>query len=123
MTTGLQEQGACGAGARKGKGREKRKTNSVKRFGTILWKGIKELAGQGAGAGKQEKRRMEAIKQVGKLRDGYMQAEDQLVCVFLNLQTLQNTDDGIGLQEGTSVLRGSDKVDCEIGCCDPVLCF
>lgn len=82
MTTGLQELAACGAGARKGKRREKRKTNSVKRFGTILWKGIKELAGQGAGAGKQEKRRMEAIKQVGKVRDGYMQAEDQLVCVF-----------------------------------------
>ena len=52
---------------------------------TTLWKGLKELAGHGAGARKweeREKRMVETIKRFGKARDGYMEVRDGLACVF-----------------------------------------
>ena len=52
---------------------------------TTLWKGLKELAGRGAGARKweeREKRKVETIKRFGKARDGYMEVRDGLACVF-----------------------------------------
>jgi hypothetical protein len=53
---------------------------TVKRFGTILWTGFKELAGRGAGTRKwegREKRRVEAIKR-------FEEARDELACVFFS---------------------------------------
>ena len=71
---------------------------------TTLWKGLKELAGRGAGARKweeREKRKVETIKRFGKARDGYMEVRDGLACVsflsFFPLRNLQSTDGGTGL--------------------------
>lgn len=69
---------------------------------TTLWKGLKELAGRGAGARKweeREKRKVETVKRFAKARDGYMEVRDGLACVFFffSLFSCSNTDDGTGL--------------------------
>ena len=49
---------------------------------STLWKGLKELAGRGAGAKKCEMNTVENVKWFGKARDRYMEVRDGLACVF-----------------------------------------
>jgi len=46
-----------------------------------LWKGLKDLAGRGAGARKwdeREKRKKDTVKRFSRARDGYMEVRDGL---------------------------------------------
>lgn len=48
---------------------------------TTVWKGLKELAGHGAGARQREEGEegtVETVKRFGKARDGYMEVRDGL---------------------------------------------
>ena len=52
---------------------------------TAAWKGLKELAGCGAGERKREEGEegaVETVKRFGKARDEYMEVRDELACVF-----------------------------------------
>jgi hypothetical protein len=82
---------------------------------TSLWKGLKDVAGRGAGARKweeREKRKKDAVRRFSRTRDGYMEVRDGLAYVlffvssFYNCVFLKN-DNGLidQLQKRTSVLH------------------
>ena len=52
---------------------------------TTLWKGLKDLAGRGAGARKweeREKKKKDTVRRFSRVRDGYMEVRDGLAYVF-----------------------------------------
>ena len=52
---------------------------------TTLWKGLKDLAGRGAGARKweeREKKKKDTVRRFSRARDGYMEVRDGLAYVF-----------------------------------------
>ena len=52
---------------------------------TSLWKGVKDVAGRGAGAhkwDKREKRKKDTVRRFLRMRDGYMEVQDGLAYVF-----------------------------------------
>lgn len=55
---------------------------------TTLWKGLKDLAGRGAGARKweeREKKKKDTVRRFSRARDVYMEVRDGLAYVFLSL--------------------------------------
>ena len=55
---------------------------------TTLWKGLKDLAGRGAGARKweeREKKKKDTVRRFSRARDVYMEVRDGLAYVFLYL--------------------------------------
>ena len=64
---------------------------------TTLWKGLKDLAGRGAGARKweeREKNKKDTVRRFSRARDGYMEVRDGLAYVFF-LYDLCSTFNGI----------------------------
>jgi ALIX V-shaped domain binding to HIV len=64
---------------------------------TSLWKGLKDLAGRGAGARKweeREKNKKDTVRRFSRARDGYMEVRDGLAYVFF-LYHLRSTPNSI----------------------------
>ena len=79
---------------------------------STLWKGLKDLAGRGAGARKweeREKNKKDTVRRFSRARDAYMEVRDGLAYDFFLYDCAALLMTYLIMQEGTSILHRTNR--------------